>query len=372
MSDQSSEILSPQWFDPVFRQYLWGGRRLGEILGKPIGPEPRYAECWEIVDHGPDQSVVAWGHCGSQSRVGWSLNRLMSEQGAAVVGPAWHSELNRATHPPQLRGRFPLLIKWLDAQQNLSLQVHPNDRQAGELYPPDLGKSEAWYVADARPGALVYAGLLPGVSRREFEQASRAGRIREILHSFSPKVGDCIYIPAGTIHAIGAGLLIAEVQQASDTTYRLYDWDRVGDNGLPRALQVEQALAVTDWQRGPVQPTTPRVVKSADSNSDLAGRGPANATTAASQVEILVDGPYFSLQRWTVDGEVELPRGACQILIALSGTGRLSTTGQSPAPEIRTGSTVLLPFAAAGCRFIAQTPASFLLASLPEPPTALG
>jgi mannose-6-phosphate isomerase len=167
-------------------------------------------------------------------------------------------------------------------------------------------------------------------------------------------------------------LLIAEVQQASDTTYRLYDWDRVGDNGLPRALQVEQALAVTDWQRGPVQPTTPRVVKSADSNSDLAGRGPANATTAASQVEILVDGPYFSLQRWTVDGEVELPRGACQILIALSGTGRLSTTGQSPAPEIRTGSTVLLPFAAAGCRFIAQTPASFLLASLPEPPTALG
>jgi mannose-6-phosphate isomerase len=372
-SRRSPETLSPLWFAPVFRQYLWGGRRLGELLGKPIGPEPRYAESWEVVDHGPDQSVVAWGHAEARSLVGQSLNQVMADFGPAVVGPDWHAILNQETQPPQLRGRFPLLVKWLDAQQNLSLQVHPNDQQAAQLTPPDLGKSEAWYVADALPGAKVYAGLLPGVDQSTCQRAIQEGKLREILHSFEPQVGDCIYIPAGTIHAIGAGLLIAEVQQASDTTYRLYDWERVADDGRPRPLQIPQALAVTDWQRGPVNAVTaaPRPTDARPAQVEKSEPLAVPLDSERSTCEQLVESPYFSLQRWCVRGEVNLPVPTCQILIALSGSGQVQWREGYQTPVIRPGSTVLLPQSMATCRLRADTPLCFLLASLPAATSAV-
>ncbi|MBL8890125.1 MAG: hypothetical protein JNL67_09110 [Planctomycetaceae bacterium] len=371
--------VSPLWFSPVFRQYIWGGRRLGEVLGKPIGLEGRFAESWEVVDHGGDQSIVQWGWTDGPSAersspnqvksvsspsslVNQTLGQIMRELGPAIVGPRCYEEIHSKDYPENLRGRFPLLVKWLDAQQNLSLQVHPNNSQAALQSPPDLGKSEAWYVADAIPGARVYAGLLPGVGRDECLKAMEQGRLRHVLHSFEPKIGDCIYIPAGTIHAIGAGLLVAEVQQASDTTYRLYDWDRVGDDGKPRALQVPQALAVANFQIGPVDAAPP---------IELPLYEPSRSGTNGRR-QSLVQCPYFRLERITLTGTMSLPTNQCQILIGLHGCGRLCPQESSDLLSglsqrtIRRGDSVLIPYACEPLTLQCDEPALFLLASLPN------
>ena len=234
----------PLRFQPQFRQYLWGGRRLGSVLGKPIDPSGIFAESWEVVDHGEDQSVVLAGEWA-----GKSLAELRQHFPEELFGK----------HAPQRR--FPLLFKYLDAQKDLSVQVHPNDAQAATQQPPDLGKTESWLIVAAEPGSKLYAGLKADVTATELRLASADGTVADLLHVVQPKVGDCVFIPAGTVHAIGAGLLVAEIQQASDTTFRLFDWNRVGNDGKPRELHVSQAIDVTDFRRGPVsvvapQPTT--------------------------------------------------------------------------------------------------------------------
>src|SRR4051794_25278226 len=228
-------------FNSILREYLWGGRRLGTELGKPIGDGQHYAESWEVVDHGADQSRVADGPL-----VGKTLHELVTQEGPAVFG----------RHYP--RDQFPLLLKFLDCNQTLSVQVHPNDEQAANLTPPDLGKTEAWVVLAAEPGSKIYAGLKPNVDRQTLEHELTRGNCQVCLHEFEPRVGDCVLIEAGTVHALGAGLLIAEIQQASDTTYRLFDWNRVDRDGKPRQLHIEQALDVTDFTRGPVNAIAPR------------------------------------------------------------------------------------------------------------------
>src|SRR3954451_8170157 len=227
-------------FEPILREYIWGGRRLGTELGKPIGSGDHYAESWEIVDHGNDQSIVADGPL-----VGRTLHEIVTQDGDALFG--------RSRRRPQ----FPLLFKYLDCQRVLSVQVHPNDQQAAKLDPPDLGKTEAWVVLAADPGSKIYAGLKSGVDRKMLEAAVANGRCEECLHEFKARPGDCVFIEAGTVHALGAGLLVAEIQQASDTTSRLFDWNRVDQDGKPRQLHIEQALDVTDYARGPVNPVTP-------------------------------------------------------------------------------------------------------------------
>lgn len=227
---------SPLRFQPVLKQTIWGGRLLGERLGKPIGPESNYAESWEVVDHGVDQSVVVGGPLN-----GKTLHELLTEHHEWLMGET----PNR---------KFPLLLKYLDCNRVLSVQVHPCDTYAATMAAPDLGKTEAWYIVDAKPDAVIYAGLKTGVDASALRDAVTAGRAEEVLHQFHPEVGDCVFIPAGTVHAIGAGLLVAEIQQSSDTTFRLYDWNRVDASGRSRELHVEESLAVTDFDRGPVAP----------------------------------------------------------------------------------------------------------------------
>lgn len=235
--------LTPLRFKPQFRRYLWGGRRLGTVLGKPIGEGDDYAESWEVVDHGDDQSIVAAGPLA-----GWTLRRL-------------HEELPRELYGAHSVGeRFPLLLKFLDANRKLSVQVHPDDAMGATLDPPDLGKTEAWYVLAADPGAKLYCGLAPGVGPERLANAVASGTCDEVLHVVEPSAGDCIFIPAGTVHALGDGLVIAEIQQSSDTTFRLFDWNRVGADGKPRQLHVEQGLAATDFERGPVEPVVGEAV----------------------------------------------------------------------------------------------------------------
>ncbi|MEZ6072331.1 MAG: type I phosphomannose isomerase catalytic subunit [Pirellulales bacterium] len=205
--------LYPLRFQPVYRRYIWGGDRLRTVLGKNTGDE-MYAESWEVVDHGDDQSVVLAGPLA-----GVSLGELVREHGAALLG----------RHHPQ--PRFPLLAKFLDAHRTLSVQVHPNDAQAARLDPPDLGKTEAWLVMDVEPGSVVYAGLKQGFDRPSFEREMKRGTAELCLNSFEPAVGQCVFIPAGLVHALGEGLLIFEIQQSSDTTYRLFDWNRLQADG---------------------------------------------------------------------------------------------------------------------------------------------
>jgi mannose-6-phosphate isomerase len=148
-------------------------------------------------------------------------------------------------------------MKFLDCNRTLSVQVHPNDEQAAQLDPPDWGKTEAWVVLSAEPGSKIYAGLKPGVGREELAAAIESGNCETCLHQFKPEVGDCVFIRAGTVHALGAGLVVAEIQQASDTTFRLFDWNRVDTTGKPRPLHIRESLAVADFARGPVSPQLP-------------------------------------------------------------------------------------------------------------------
>ena len=240
--------MYPLRFQPAFRRYIWGGRRLADVLSKSIGDQSA-AESWEIVDHGDDQSIVQFG-----SLSGRSLHELVIAHGADLVGEQVWQRINNDALPTALRTRFPLLLKFLDANRDLSVQVHPDDQMGATLSPPDLGKTEAWYVLHADSGAKVYAGLQPGVTKEKFAAAIRAGDTESLLHAFEAKAGDCIFVQAGTMHAIGAGLLVAEIQQASNTTFRVFDWNRVDDEGSSRELHIEQALAATNFSRGPVNP----------------------------------------------------------------------------------------------------------------------
>ncbi len=223
--------MHPLIFSPLYRTYLWGGLKFASRLGRSLPEGDTFAESWELVDHGDDQSVVRAGPLA-----GTSLHTLVREQGPALMGR--HSGVEA----------FPLLFKFLDAKRDLSVQVHPDDTRAAKLSPPDRGKTEAWYVVDAEPGSLIYAGLREGVRTDDLRHAITDGTLDRCLHSFAAHPGDCVFIPAGTVHAIGAGLVIAEIQQSSDVTYRLYDWNRVGPDGKPRQLHIDAGLeAVTQF-----------------------------------------------------------------------------------------------------------------------------
>jgi mannose-6-phosphate isomerase len=237
----------PLFFTPIFRSYLWGGRNLENRLKKAIPSDGQWAESWEIVDHGRDQSVVASGPWQ-----GWTLGQLVRDFPEAMLGIK-AIEQSKSYNRVSASTTFPLLLKYLDCQRVLSVQVHPNDDYAKQMQPPDLGKTEAWYIVDASDEAVLYAGLLDGVDRSALEQAIADDQVEACLHQLKPKAGDCVFIPAGTVHALGAGLLVAELQQASDTTFRLFDWNRLGDDGKPRALHLRQALEVIDFQSGPIQ-----------------------------------------------------------------------------------------------------------------------
>ena len=242
--------MYPLRFEPLFRRYLWGGRRLAEVLGKSIGDQTA-AESWEVVDHQDDQSVVRYGDLA-----GKSLRQLIACDGANLLGESLLASISSPELPTHLQNRFPLLLKFLDANRNLSVQVHPDDKFGATLSPPDLGKTEAWYVMHADPGSKIYAGLKEGVSESDFRAAIESNQTESVIHSFQPKQGDCVFISAGTMHAIGEGLLIAEIQQASNTTFRVYDWGRVDTDGQPRPLHIDQAIAATNFELGPVAPET--------------------------------------------------------------------------------------------------------------------
>ena len=222
-------MLYPFTFRPIFKERVWGGRELERLYHKPLPPGVPIGESWEISDRPGDVSVIANGPLA-----GKDLRWLMENHSADLLGEA----------RPQ-GGRFPLLIKILDAQDKLSLQVHPPPAKAAEL--GGEPKTEMWYVAEAASGAELYVGLKRGVTRAEFEQRIKAGTLAECFHRLSVRPGDAMFLPSGRVHALGAGLLIFEVQQNSDTTYRVFDWNRLGLDGKPRELHILQSLSSIDF-----------------------------------------------------------------------------------------------------------------------------
>ncbi|HUD45616.1 MAG TPA: type I phosphomannose isomerase catalytic subunit [Candidatus Baltobacteraceae bacterium] len=221
--------LYPLTFDPIFKERIWGGRNLETLYGKPLPPGLRIGESWEICDRPNDQSVVANGPLR-----GRTLHWLITECPEALLGP-------RRPMPP----RFPLLIKIIDAQETLSLQVHPPAGLAAEL--GGEPKTEMWYVARAEPKAELFVGLKSGVTRARFEQERISQTVAGCFHRIKVKAGDAMFLPSGRVHALGGGTVIFEIQQNSDTTYRVFDWNRLDGDGKARELHVAQSLASIDF-----------------------------------------------------------------------------------------------------------------------------
>lgn len=324
-------MRSPLRFRPHLRPMVWGGRSLGSLLNKPLPAEGAYGEAWEISDHASHRSVIAEGPIAGQT-----LRQLMEEEPEALVGGSGE-------------GQFPWLVKFLDCHDWLSVQVHPSEESVQHLWPGEGSKTEAWFVLDARPGSRAYAGLKPGVDAATMRKAIAEGAAADCLHSFEPRAGDCLFLPAGTVHAVGGGVLMAEVQQTSDATFRLYDWDRAGPNGERRELHVEKALACIDWSAGPVQP--------------LRAEGYGQAEGATWQQ--LVACPYFELIYVRQTGPFRLGgKGRLQAVMVLHGRAEVWTPEGIRA--LAAGDTLLLPAATGPMWFTPLGGVGLLLSELPE------
>jgi len=309
--------LYPLRFEPIFQSRIWGGRRLGEFLGRALPGTGPVGEAWVLSDQGDHVTRVAEGPLQ-----GKSLRELMATASERILGPAGKGA-----------SQFPLLLKFLDARDKLSVQVHPSDAHEHLLPTGQRGKTEVWLVLQAEPGSRIYAGLTPGTTATDLRRALAERQVARHLASFVPRAGDCVFLPAGTVHALGGGVMLFEVQQNSDMTFRLYDWDRVdAQTGKPRQLHVEESLACTDFAsvvRGPVTP----VIES----------------PAPVRRERLVRCPYFQL--WRLTATQPFSAGAdqrCSILVGLEGEAVLHHHEKTYG--LRRGDVLLLPAEVGACR----------------------
>jgi len=236
------------FFKPILQERIWGGRNLATLFNRTLPEDKKIGESWELVDRPEAVSDIVSGP-GVMPDTHQNLHTLWQEKRTEIFG----------TKAPDF-SRFPILIKLLDCQENLSVQVHPQPGQEGEP------KTEMWYFLETKPEAKIYAGLKKGVTREKFETAIGTPELPGLLHTLHPAQSDAMFLPSGRVHAIGAGNVILEIQQNSDTTYRVDDWGRVDDNGRPRALHREQALAsirFNDTEPQLVQPHGERVLQCA-------------------------------------------------------------------------------------------------------------
>lgn len=329
-------MLYPFTFHPIFKQRVWGGRELEPLYGKGLPPSAPIGESWEVSDRPGDVSVIANGPLA-----GKDLRWLLEQHSSELLG---HST------PPE--ARFPLLIKILDAREKLSLQVHPPPAKAAQL--GGEPKTEMWYIAHAEPGAELYAGLKQRVTRAGFEQKLRDGSVADCFHRIPVQAGDAMFLPSGRVHAIGAGLVIFEIQQNSDTTYRVFDWNRAGLDGKPRPLHLRESLESIDFQD-----FEPGLV-----SNEFRPISPG--TEIRSQT--LVNDPLFVVQRYRIGplATFSLQPHRMQILGVISGQLELRATHLN---VLLPGQFVLIPACLAQASISTERPASFLLVQLrlPDP-----
>lgn len=300
--------LYPLTFLPVFKDRVWGGRRLEKLYGKALPPGVPIGESWEITDRPEGVSVVANGPLA-----GRDLRWLMENHAGALLGDSRPSA-----------GRFPLLVKILDAQEKLSLQVHPPAHKAAELHGEP--KTEVWYVADATVDADLFVGLRRGATREEFERRIRDGSVAECFHRIPVQRGDSMFLPSGRAHALGAGNVIIEIQQNSDTTYRVFDWNRVGLDGKPRELHIPQALASIDF---------------VDFEPTLA---PAEwRTVGKAQTRRLAECDLFAVNLLRLSTPDEMPLDDNRVQIVAVTEGELSVSAGRSEVRLRPGSFCVVP-----------------------------
>lgn len=304
----------PLKFRPIFKERIWGGQTLRTVFGKELPAGAKIGESWELADLPADKSKIINGLLAGQT-----INTAIEKLGAAITG--------REDYEPP----FPLLIKILDAQDILSVQVHPDPETCQRTGKGDP-KTECWYIIEAAGDAVIYKGLKKGVTKDEFAQSIKEGNCDEFLEEVYVKKGECHFLPAGTCHAIGPGLLIAEIQTPSDTTYRVFDWNRVDDSGKPRQLHIEDALESIHFD---------------PSGDDLSVR----------TVGRLVDSDVFRVDKGhqMAGCEVLLSTGRMKVLMVITGQGCI-TSRATETVDFKKGDTVLIPAAFEGViQFAADT-----------------
>jgi mannose-6-phosphate isomerase len=306
-------LMQPLVFEPIFKERVWGGRRLESVFGKRLPAGKQIGESWEIVDRPEAQSVVRHGPLRGQT-----LHQLWLEHRAEIFG-------DDVPNSP----RFPIFAKLLDAQEKLSLQVHPSAKVAAAL--GGEAKSEIWYFVAADPGAEIHAGLRRGVQQSQFEQAAHNGAATNLVHRLEVKAGDAFFVPSGRLHAIGAGNLLVEIQQNSDTTYRVFDWDRAKATGRSRELHLAQAMQAINFQD--VEPKLIRPIG-----------------------EQLIQCPNFAVEKWNLEStRAASKQRAFALFICLGGAVEVNKV------RMRPGEFFLLPAVAAGTQLQPIAPATSLL-----------
>jgi mannose-6-phosphate isomerase len=307
--------LSALLFDPLFKETLWGGQNLGTVLGKKIPAGKTIGESWEVADHPNGTSRIVSG-----SFAGQTFHEVFQRHPEEILGP----RLARI-HTT----RFPLLIKFIDAADALSVQVHPDDVYAGFHENGSAGKTEAWYVVHADPGAFLIAGFSRPTDRKEFEQVLSKGGLEGLLRKVPVKSGEFLFIPAGRVHAIMPGILLNEIQQNSDITYRVYDWDRKTADGGSRELHVRQSLETMDFRDSSAGLETPKLT--------------------APGVELLTENRFFTAERIRPAGIFRDSTSATDsfhVFSVVAGRGLFSSDdGSFP---IRLGDSFLAPWSCGG------------------------
>jgi mannose-6-phosphate isomerase len=333
MSGESMNQVSlyPLRFVPIYQYRLWGGRRLSQVLSAPL-PEGPVGEAWLLSDREDHASLVANGPLE-----GRTIGELLENFPVQLLG-------KMAGH----HRRFPLLLKFLDVRDTLSVQVHPSDQQTAYLPVGESGKTEAWVVMAADAESKIYAGLKQGTTPENLRRSLASGTVKEHLANFTPNTGDSLLIPAGTVHSLG-DVVVFEVQENSDVTFRLFDWDHVdAKTGKPRPLQVEEAMACIDFAQEEVKPVVPVVEMSEN------GRR-----------ERLIHCEHFGL--WRLSGEspfVVGAEGTPRVLVCIAGEGRLENEGENY--DFSKGDVLLLPAAVGTCLCQPHRAVTLLEISLPE------
>ncbi len=298
--------LYPLKFKPIFKERIWGGQKLREVFGKDLPANAKIGESWELADLPEDKSEIVNGPLAGQT-----IDAAIAESGTAITGKDDYQ-------PP-----FPLLIKILDSQDDLSVQVHPDAATCKRTEKGDP-KTECWYILDAQPGAVIYKGLKPGTTKEQFAEAIKNGTCADYLFKVPVNVGECHFLPSGTCHAIGAGLIIAEIQQPSDTTYRVFDWNRIdAKTEQGRQLHIEDALESIHFD-------------------------PSGDNLSVNDTGRLVEADEFNVDKGhQMPGGEVLLAGQMKVLMILSGHGKI-TAEQTEPTEFTKGDTLLIPAAFEG------------------------
>jgi mannose-6-phosphate isomerase len=321
----------PLQFVPVYKDYLWGGRRLAERYGRDV-PPGAVAESWEISAHPDGMSTVAHGPWA-----GRSLAALAATHGPGLLGARAGGD------------RFPLLVKLIDAADRLSVQVHPDDAAAARC--GGEPKTELWYLLDAAPGAGVFAGLVPGTTPARLRAAVEAGACVELLRRHPVAPGDAVFIPGGRVHAIDRGCLILEVQQSSNTTYRIYDWGRRDARGRARELHLDEAVRVTRWD---------------DTASPLVAPAPLPDAPGARRW-LIHEAPYFRMERWVLTAPCRVAADPSSFQALFLADGRTRLDWGRGAIDLRAGESCLIPAALDGFLLDPRGSADLLRVTVPAP-----